>query len=159
MSTPLTNEQSQPSRVNVVDLGDAKVGEEGWRKLDTASIYNMLDRVSIRAKQPDMRALQQHSEAQYLSKMIEEFQSDFDAYPTLFKKVAVGLTPQSKEEIARMLTTIELMKRSRQPRAVEWEYSQDFNQRNAGSLMNQISPEQLAQMKHDFINKQPSPQS
>jgi hypothetical protein len=166
-SAPAAADQSTSSRVNSVDVGEAA----GWQTLDLNSIYAWMSRVQAKSREPAMIELLKRSEAQYMSQMMELFPQEEDNFPTLFKYAAVRLNPhaksinddkrcnsaeeimKTKEEIATMLSTLQLMKSSKNPRAVEMAYSADFNRRNNSALMNKISPEQLQTMQKQYINK------
>jgi hypothetical protein len=78
------------------------------------SVRAMIERVQSRAAQPDMqRLLKEYGELGMLEELSDLLPEEFEQYPTLFKRAALG---GNLEEVERMLQLIELMQQGKIPK-------------------------------------------
>jgi hypothetical protein len=151
------NARTTTQRVNAVDV-DVPEGKEGWREYSVNDILSEIDRVVRASKEPAMVAARVQSEGLYVMRIMERFDQTpaFKNRISLLKKVALGLDAAGKKNIGEMLASIELMQQaasSKEARAIEFEFGQAFNKRVAPDLVAEASPEQIAALKADFVNR------
>lgn len=151
------NARTTTQRVNAVDV-DVPEGKEGWREYSVNDILSEIDRVVRASKEPAMVAAREKSEGLFIMRIMELFDQTpaFKNRIALLKKVALGLDAAGKQNIGQMLATIACMQAtssSKEARAVEFEFSQAFNKRVAPDLVADASPEQIAALKADFVNR------
>jgi hypothetical protein len=85
----------------------------GQMSPNSSSVRAMIERVQSRAAQPDMqKLLKEYGELGMLEELSDLLPEEFEQYPTLFKRAALG---GNLEEIESMLQLIELMQQGKIP--------------------------------------------